>query len=44
MVLRARTARTQEALEVAWTDGLASVTGSDALHWFAHCGYRTVPN
>jgi hypothetical protein len=43
-VLRAQAAWTREALEVAWTDALASVMGSDALHWFAHCGYRTVPN
>ena len=32
-----------EALELAWTDVLASVTASDARHWFAHCGYRTAP-
>ena len=42
--LRTRAARTREALELAWTDALASVTVSDAHHWFAHCGYCTVPN
>ena len=41
--LRARAARTREALELAWTDALASVTASDARHWFAHCGYCTAP-
>lgn len=43
-ILRTRAARTREALELAWTDALASVTDSDALHWFAHCGYCTAPN
>jgi transposase len=42
--LRTRAARTREALELAWTEALASVTASDALHWFAHCGYCTAPN
>jgi len=42
--LRAQAARTQEALARAWTEALASVTSSDARHWFAHCGYRTAPN
>ena len=43
-LLRARAARTREALALAWTDALASVTASDARHWFAHCGYRAAPN
>ena len=43
-VLRTRAARTREALELAWTEALASVTPSDARHWFAHCGYGTEPN
>jgi transposase len=43
-ILRARAARTREALELAWTDALASVTPSDARHWFVHCGYCTAPN
>jgi transposase len=42
--LRTRAARTREALELAWTEPLASGTASDALHWFAHCGYCTAPN
>jgi transposase len=42
--LRARAARTREALELAWAEALASVTARDALHWFAHCGYCTAPN
>jgi transposase len=42
--LRTRAARTREALELAWTETLASVTASDALHWFAHCGDCTAPN
>lgn len=43
-ILRSRAARTREVLELAWTDALASVTPSDARHWFAHCGYCTEPN
>jgi transposase len=43
-ILQTRTARTHEALDLAWTDALASVTPSDARHWFAHCGYRIAPN
>ena len=43
-VLRTRAARTREALNLAWTDALASVTPSDTRHWFAHCGYRAAPN
>jgi len=43
-ILRTRAARTRETLELAWTDALASGTASDARHWFAHCGYCTVPN
>ena len=42
--LRTRAARTQESLELAWSDALASVTASDTHHWFAHCGYCTEPN
>lgn len=42
--LRARAARTPEALQLAWTEALASVSSSDARHWFAHCGYRTASN
>jgi transposase len=43
-VLRTRAARTREALELAWTEALVTVTASDARHWFAHCGYCTAPN
>ena len=42
--LQARAPRTPDALALAWTDTLASVTPSDARHWFAHCGYRTAPD
>ncbi len=42
--LRTRAARTREALELAWAEVLASITPSDARHWFAHCGYCTEPN
>ena len=37
--LRAAQARTREALEEAITQALATVTASDALAWFRHCGY-----
>jgi transposase len=40
-ILRTRAARTREALELAWTAALASITTYDARHWFAHCGYCT---
>lgn len=43
-VLRTRAARTREALDLAWSAALATVTPSDARHWFAHCGYCTTPN
>jgi transposase len=42
--LRARAARTREALEQALTDALTTITARDARQWFAHCGYRTAPN
>lgn len=41
--LRTRAARTREALELAWTDALTTITTQDAQHWFAHCGYCTAP-
>ena len=37
--LRARGARTKKALERAIKEVLSTVTESDALAWFAHCGY-----
>lgn len=42
--LRARAARTREALEEAWTEVLPLITARDARQWFAHCGYCTAPN
>jgi transposase len=38
-LLQTRVARTYEALDLAWTDALASVTPSNARHGCAHCGY-----
>jgi transposase len=37
--LRAAKARTREALEEAIKQAIATVTKSDALAWFKHCGY-----
>ncbi len=37
--LRARAARSREALEHAIPDALATVTPSNALGWFRHAGY-----
>jgi transposase len=37
--LRTAKARTREALEQAITQALATITVSDARHWFHHCGY-----
>jgi transposase len=38
-VLRTAKARTREALAQAITQALATITVSDARHWFHHCGY-----
>jgi transposase len=38
--LRAAGARTQRALARAIKQALETITESDALAWFAHCGYR----
>ena len=38
-VLRKAGARTREALEAALTQAIPLVSKSDALAWFAHCGY-----
>ena len=38
--LRAVGARTRRALERAIKQVLLTITESDALAWFAHCGYR----
>lgn len=39
-VLRAKGARTRRALERAIKEAIETITESDALAWFAHCGYR----
>jgi transposase len=39
-VLRAIGARTRRALERALTHALSTLTVSDAVAWFAHCGYK----
>ena len=38
--LRRAEARTRDALEGAITAALATLTSTDARHWFAHCGYH----
>lgn len=38
--LRAKGARTRRALERAIKEAIETITESDALAWFAHCGYR----
>jgi len=38
-VLRKAAARTREALEAALKQAIHTVSESDALAWFAHCGY-----
>lgn len=38
-VLRDIGARTREALEAAIKQAIATITESDAVAWFAHCGY-----
>jgi transposase len=42
--LRARAARTREALEQALADALTTLTSHDAQQWFRHCGYCPTPN
>jgi transposase len=37
--LRRAKARTREALDVAITEALATITETDARGWFLHCGY-----
>ena len=37
--LRRLSARTDEALQAAITDALATITSADATHCFIHCGY-----
>ena len=38
--LRARAARTREALETAVVDAMDAVSARDACGWFRHCGYK----
>jgi transposase len=38
-VLRKAKARTREALDMAITGALATITDADAHGWFRHCGY-----
>jgi transposase len=38
--LRAIGARTRQALERAIKEALSTISESDALAWFAHCGYQ----
>ena len=38
-LLRKAEARTPSALLTAIGEALSRVTGKDATHWFAHCGY-----
>jgi transposase len=38
-LLRQRGARTREALQCALEDALLTVSTTDALGWFTHCGY-----
>jgi len=38
-ILRQAAARTREALEAALQQAISMVSKSDALAWFAHCGY-----
>lgn len=38
--LRARAARTYEALDGAITEALSKITAENARAWFKHCGYR----
>lgn len=43
-LLRAKAARTLEALEQAIAEALAAITSQDARGWFAHAGYDVVSN
>ena len=43
-LLRAKAARTLEALEQAIAEALAALTSQDAHGWFAHAGYCVVSN
>jgi transposase len=43
-LLRAKAARTLEALEQAIAEALAAITSQDAHGWFAHAGYCIASN
>jgi transposase len=43
-LLRAKAARTLEALEQAIAEALAAITSQDAHGWFTHAGYCVVSN
>ena len=43
-LLRAKAARTLEALEQAIAEALAAITSQDAHGWFAHAGYCVASN
>jgi transposase len=43
-ILRAKAARTREALEHAIAEALDAVTAAEAHGWFAHAGYCVVSN
>jgi transposase len=43
-ILRAKAARTLEALEQAIAEALAALTSQDAHGWFAHAGYCVASN
>jgi transposase len=43
-LLRAKAARTREALEQAIAEALAAITSQDAHGWFAHAGYCVASN
>jgi len=43
-ILRAKAARTLEALEQAIAEALAAITSQDAHGWFVHAGYCVASN
>lgn len=43
-ILRAKAARTREALEQAIAEAVATITATDAWGWFTHAGYCGVSN
>jgi transposase len=43
-ILRAKAARTREALEQAMAEAFEAITANDAQGWFTHAGYCVVSN